>query len=286
MNVDQIRRLELHHSRWQKSAVSTISTTNNESRTMRSVETQTDRLELVSPCCCGDDAASLSGLVPDLGHDDEEEDKPFVIGKGRVAAVEGEKCSQHSEEEVFQMDDRRASGSCRSQESVQIRCEPELKAIAAKPNIDPDDDEEEEDHEDEEAVERSRRVRLVAANNMFNFNKLEILNERSCSASGSSDGGSQRANITVPALLRSSSGGCTSISDSNRNLCENEATVAVDDAFAAAACANEQVMHREGEAGTVPPPPPPSSATGMKGLATRLDSLDAIFIQESPEVIL
>uniref|UniRef100_A0A182UDQ8 Uncharacterized protein n=1 Tax=Anopheles melas TaxID=34690 RepID=A0A182UDQ8_9DIPT len=288
MSVEQIRRLEQHHSRWQPSpgaaAVSTIPATERESRPMRSVETQTDRLEGVSPCCCsGDDAASVSALVPELGHDDEEEDKPFMLGrKGRAAAAgEAESCSQHGEEEVFQIDGRGVTmnGDARSQESVPTRCEPELKATAVELNSDHEEDEEEQD--DEEAVERSRRVRLVAANNMFNFNKLEILNERSCSASGSSEGGSQRANITVPVLLRSSSGGCASISDSNRNLCEHEATVAVDDAFAAAASANEQLKQRDGAAGTTVPPP-----AGVKGLATRLDSLDAYFIQESPEVIL
>uniref|UniRef100_A0A182V6T3 Uncharacterized protein n=1 Tax=Anopheles merus TaxID=30066 RepID=A0A182V6T3_ANOME len=258
MSVEQIRRLEQHHSRRQQqqpspgaAAVSTISTTERESRPMRSVETQTDRLEGVSPCCCsGDDAASVSALVPELGHDDEEEDKPFMHGrKGRAAAGEVESSSQHGEEEVFQIDGRGVTmnGDARSQESAPMRCEPELKATAVEPNSDHE--------EDEEAVERSRRVRLVAANNMFNFNKLEILNERSCSASGSSEGGSQRANITVPVLLRSSSGGCASISDSNRNLCEHEATVAVDDAFAAAASANEQLKQREGDAGTTVPPP-------------------------------
>uniref|UniRef100_A0A182P4J7 Uncharacterized protein n=1 Tax=Anopheles epiroticus TaxID=199890 RepID=A0A182P4J7_9DIPT len=250
---------------------------------MRSVETQTDRLEGVAPCCCGDDAASVSGLVPDL--DDEEADRPFVAGKGRSAA-EGERCSQDFDEEAHCVV---MNGSGRSEDSMLIRCEPELQAVAAKLGSDQEDDEEEEEEqEDEEAIERSRRVRLVAANNMFNFNKLEILNERSCSASGSSEGGSQRAtNLTVvPPILRSSSGGCASISDSNRNLCENEANVAVDDAFAAAACANGQSRQREGEEAESGAQPPSSTTAGMKGLGTRLDSLDAIFIQESPEVIL
>uniref|UniRef100_A0A182RW98 Uncharacterized protein n=1 Tax=Anopheles funestus TaxID=62324 RepID=A0A182RW98_ANOFN len=251
---------------------------------MRSVETQTDQLDGINTCCCGEDAASLCGMVPDLGHDDEEEEKPFVAGKAR--SIEGKNCSQHNGEEVFQIDEQVAvnGGVGRSEDSTHIHCEPELKSIAVKLDSEPDEDEDEEmEQEDDEAVERSRRVRLVAANNMFNFNKLEILNERSCSASGSSEGGSQRANITVPTLLRSSSGGGTSMSDSNRNLCENEATVAVDDAFAAAASANEQFkQQREGDAG----PTPPTVSTGMKVFGPRLDSLDAIFIQESPEVIL
>uniref|UniRef100_A0A182VSE3 Uncharacterized protein n=1 Tax=Anopheles minimus TaxID=112268 RepID=A0A182VSE3_9DIPT len=252
---------------------------NNESRTMRSVETQTDQLDGVSSCCCGEDATSVSGMVPDLGHDDEEEDKPFVPGKGR--STEMENCSLHNGEEAFQMESQSVvNGGDRSEDS--IRCEPELRSIAVKLDSESEEDEEM-DPVDDEAVERSRRVRLVAANNMFNFNKLEILNERSCSASGSSEGGSQRANITVPTLLRSSSGGGTSMSDSNRNLCENEATVAVDDNFAAAASANDQFKPHSGDTG----PTPASSATaGMKGFGARLDSLDAIFIQESPEVIL
>uniref|UniRef100_A0A182SQB8 Uncharacterized protein n=1 Tax=Anopheles maculatus TaxID=74869 RepID=A0A182SQB8_9DIPT len=289
MNVDQIRRLEQHQNRrWQQSTASTISTANNESRTMRSVETQTDQLDGIGGCCCGDDGASVSGMVPELGHDDEQEEgKPFVSGKGRTS--ESDNCSLRNGEEAFQMEVSGLvvmNGSGRTEDSMQVRCEPELKSIAAKLNTEPDEEEDEDEMEqDDEAVERSRRVRLVAANNMFNFNKLEILNERSCSASGSSEGGSQRANITVPTLLRSSSGGGTSMSDSNRNLCDNEATVAVDDAFAAAASANEQSKQREGDA-KGPTQPPPSSATGMKGLGPRLDSLDAIFIQESPEVIL
>lgn len=274
MNVEQIRRLEQHQNRrWQQSTAATISTTNNESRTMRSVETQTDQLDGIGTCCCGDDAASVSGQVPELGHDDEEQEgKPFVAGAGR-------ECDDAGQVVV--------NGSGRADNSIQIRCEPELKSIAAKLNIDPDDEEDDEDEmeQDDEAVERSRRVRLVAANNMFNFNKLEILNERSCSASGSSEGGSQRANITVPALLRSSSGGGNSMTDSNRNLCDNEATVAVDDAFAAAASGDEQFKQRAGDTNG-PAQPPPSSAAGVKGLGPRLDSLDAIFIQESPEVIL
>uniref|UniRef100_A0A182LSN6 Uncharacterized protein n=1 Tax=Anopheles culicifacies TaxID=139723 RepID=A0A182LSN6_9DIPT len=278
MNVEQIRRLEQHHNRWHPSTVTTISTMNNESRTMRSVETQTDQLEGVSSCCCGEDAGSLSGMVPDLGHDDEEEEQPFVRGKGR--SIETENCSLHTGEDASQLDVQVAiNGGGRAEDS--IRCEPELKSIAVKLDSEPEEDEEM-DPIDDEAVERSRRVRLVAANNMFNFNKLEILNERSCSASGSSEGGSQRANITVPTLLRSSSGGGTSMSDSNRNLCENEATVAVDDHFAAAASANEQFKQRDGDAGSTAP----SASAGMKGFGTRLDSLDAIFIQESPEVIL
>uniref|UniRef100_A0A182YPT2 Uncharacterized protein n=1 Tax=Anopheles stephensi TaxID=30069 RepID=A0A182YPT2_ANOST len=244
---------------------------------MRSVETQTDQLDGVGGCCCGDDAASVSGLVPELGHDDED-------GRGRTS--ESENCSLRNGEEALQDGDRvpAVNGSGRADDSIKIRCESELKSISAQLNPDEEEDEDEMMEQDEEAVERSRRVRLVAANNMFNFNKLEILNERSCSASGSSEGGSQRANITVPTLLRSSSGGGTSMSDSNRNLCEHEATVAVDDAFAAAASANEQLKHREEGAKGPAQPPPPSS--GMKGFGARLDSLDAIFIQESPEVIL
>uniref|UniRef100_A0A182NTB0 Uncharacterized protein n=1 Tax=Anopheles dirus TaxID=7168 RepID=A0A182NTB0_9DIPT len=253
MNVEQIRRLEQQST----AGSNRISTTNDESRTMmRSVETQTERLEGVGACCAcddeHDDGASVSGLVPDLGHDDDgggEEERPFVDG------VAGD------QKTVLQV-----NGCDRAEDRPAGRCESDGKPAAGE-----DDEVEEEVEQDDEAEERSRRVRLVAAaNNMFNFNKLEILNERSCSGSASSEGGSQRGNIAVPALLRStSSGGGASTSDSNRNLCENEMTVAVDDAFAAAACANEHLKQRDGD-----------------GCALRLDSLDAIFIQESPEVIL
>lgn len=256
MNAEQIERLE---HRQQSPANTTISTINHESRDMRSVETQTDHLgDVVTNCCCSEDAASVSEVVEDLRHDADNRSDAGEL-------FDGDASSQHGEEDAFQVEHRTVDESTR----ITVGDPPAKSRANNEANDDDDDDDDDDDLVDEDDAERSRGMRLVAANNMFNFNKLEILNERSCSVSGSSEGGgSQRTTGPISSLLCSASGTGTSTSDSNRNLCENEAHVAVDDAIVAAACANEQLRQRP------------------LLMSSRLDSLDAIFIQESPEVIL
>lgn len=260
MSAEQIERLAPPYG--QSATPTTISTTNIESRTMRSIETQTESLgDAIGNCCCSEDAASVSGMVEDdLGPRDD--DKLFTVD--RRGGDGDDVSSHHGEEDSFQVEHRTTDDS-----SIRIAvCDPLAKGTKNREEESEDDDD---DLVDEDDAERSRSLRLVAANNLFNFNKLEILNERSCSVSGSSEGGgSQRTTGPISALLCSASGTGTSTSDSNRNLCENEAHVAVDDVIAAAACASEQLKQR----------------TTMLVASRHLDSLDAIFIQESPEVIL
>lgn len=162
---EQILKLEEMESKQQPSATSTIS--NNESRTMRSAETQTELLE-----CSGDEGASSEDVVS--VNDDELE----VIS---TRPLPNEEASKHGTSEQ-----------------------------------DYDDDDDDEDDYDEEILGENAKLKTIKrlnCTNLFNFNKLELLNER-CSVVGT---------------------GQQQISDSSRNLCEHEMHVAIDEDLGQAA---------------------------------------------------
>lgn len=112
------------------------------------------------------------------------------------------------------------------------------------------------DHEDEDEDEDSlgedsklKNIKRLNCGNLFNFNKLELLNERCSGAVG----GPQKQQI----------------SDSSRNLCEHEVHVAIDD---------DLTTVGEGK----------RTMTMLTATVLGDDSgpSSVIFIQESPEVIL
>lgn len=181
-----------------KSATSTISTNREESRTMRSAETQTELLDCESSSSCGE--AEVDG---DRGSSEE-------VGSGI-----GE------------------------DEKVEIEVEEELE------------DDEDEDSLGEESKLKS--IKRLGCSNLFNFNKLELLNER---CSGGVMGPQQQQ-----------------ISDSSRNLCEHEVHVAIDDDLT--------TTTGEGKRTTM------AIRTAVLGGGDDSGSCSSIiFIQESPEVIL
>lgn len=200
---EQILKLEEMESKQQPSATSTIS--NNESRTMRSAETQTELLECSSS---GDEEGASSGDAVSVIDDELE-----VIS---TRALPSEEARKHG---------------------------------ASEP--DADDLVDDEDDYDEEILGENAKLKTIKrlnCTNLFNFNKLELLNER-CSAVGA---------------------GQQQISDSSRNLCEHEMHVAIDEDLEQAAAAGEGKRTREDSA----------AAAGSSS------SSAVIFIQESPEVIL
>lgn len=91
--------------------------------------------------------------------------------------------------------------------------------------LDDDDDDEEDDYDDEILGENAKlkTIKRLNCTNLFNFNKLELLNER-CSVVGT---------------------GQQQISDSSRNLCEHEMHVAIDEDLEQAAAAGEGKRTRE-----------------------------------------
>lgn len=116
------------------------------------------------------------------------------------------------------------------------------------------DDVEDDDDEDSLGEEcKLKNIKRLHCTNLFNFNKLELLNER-CS------------------------GGVGPISDSSRNLCEHEVHVAIDDDLTRTTAAGEgkrtltAMMART------------TAVTVLGGDDSGSGSV--IFIQESPEVIL
>lgn len=187
---EEILRLQQHQP---KSATSTISTNREESRTMRSAETQTELLDCESSSSCGE-APEVDG---DRGSSDGG------VGSG--------------------------------DEKVELEVEEELE------------DDEEEDSLGEESKLKS--IKRLGCSNLFNFNKLELLNER-CS------GGPQQQQI----------------SDSSRNLCEHEVHVAIDDDLT--------TTTGEGKRTTM------AMRTAVLGGDDSGSCSSIIFIQESPEVIL
>lgn len=153
---------EVESTKQQPSATSTISN-NEESRTMRSAETQTELLE-----CSSGDEEEEGASSEDAGSaiDDELE----VISTTRPPRVEA------------------------TTDAVQ------------KDNDDEDDDDLEDDYDDDDILGEHAKLKTIKrlnCTNLFNFNKLELLNERT--------------------------GGQQQISDSSRNLCEHEMHVAIDE---------------------------------------------------------
>lgn len=168
----------------QQSATSTIS--NNESRTMRSVETQTELLE-----CSGDEEASSEDAASVV--DDELE----VIAPRQLESVTGRDHPSNS------------------------------NAKEATDREEDDEDCDEDDILDEEDA-KLKTIKRLNCSNLFNFNKLELLNER-CSV-----GATQQQQI----------------SDSSRNLCDHEVHVAIDEELEAAAAAGEGKRTFEDKAGS------------------------------------
>lgn len=184
-----------------KSATSTISTNQEESRTMRSAETQTELLDCESSSSCGEG-----------GGGDEDIEKGSSVRSG----MEGD-----------------AGEEVEVQEEV----------------VEDDDDEEEEDSLGEESKLKS--IKRLGCSNLFNFNKLELLNERG------------------PQLQHQ-------ISDSSRNLCEHEVHVAIDDDLTTTTTTGE------GKRTTMA-----MRTAVLGGGGDDSGSCSSIvFIQESPEVIL
>lgn len=170
---EQVLKLEEMESKQQPSATSTIS--NNESRTVRSAETQTELLE-----CSGEEGASSEDVVSAI--DDELE----VIS---TRPLPNEEAFKHESSEL-------------------------------------DDDNDDEDDYDEEILGENARLKTIKrlnCTNLFNFNKLELLNER-CPVVGT---------------------GQQQISDSSRNLCEHEMHVAIDDDLEQASAAGEGKRTRD-----------------------------------------
>lgn len=182
-----------------KSATSTISTNQEESRTMRSAETQTELLDCESSSSFGEG-----------GEGDGDIEKESSVGSG----IEGD-----------------------AGEEVEVQEE-----------VVEDDDDEEEDSLGEESKLKS--IKRLGCSNLFNFNKLELLNERG------------------PQLQHQ-------ISDSSRNLCEHEVHVAIDDDLTTTTTTGE------GKRTTM------AMRTAVLGGGDDSGSCSSIvFIQESPEVIL
>lgn len=162
-------------SKQHPSATSTIS--NNESRTMRSAETQTELLE-----CSGDEGAS-------------------------------------SEDAGSAIDD-------------------ELEVISTRPPteeatgaVQKDDNDDEDEYDDDDILGEHAKLKTIKrlnCTNLFNFNKLELLNER-CSVVST---------------------GQQQISDSSRNLCEHEMHVAIDEELEQAAAAGEGKRTKEESTGS------------------------------------
>lgn len=194
-----LRHEEILRLQQPKSATSTISTNREESRTMRSAETQTELLECESSSSCGE-APEVDG---DRGSSDG--------GVGSGMEGEDEKVELEVEEEELE-------------------------------------DDEEEDSLGEESKLKS--IKRLGCSNLFNFNKLELLNER-CS------GGPQQQQI----------------SDSSRNLCEHEVHVAIDDDLTTTGEGKRTTMAMR------------TAVLGGGGDDSGSCS-SIIFIQESPEVIL
>lgn len=153
---------EVESTKQQPSATSTISN-NEESRTMRSAETQTELLE-----CSSGDEEEEGASSEDAGSaiDDELE----VISTTRPPRVEA------------------------------------ITDAVQKGNDDDEDDDLEDDYDDDDILGEHAKLKTIKrlnCTNLFNFNKLELLNERT--------------------------GGQQQISDSSRNLCEHEMHVAIDE---------------------------------------------------------
>lgn len=167
---EQITKLEEMESKQQPSATSTIS--NNESRTMRSAETQTELLE-----CSGDEGGASS------------EDAASVID-----------------------DELEVISTMRPNEE------------ASKHGVSDDEDDDDEDDYDEDILGENAKLKTIKrlnCTNLFNFNKLELLNER------------------CP--------GQQQISDSSRNLCEHEMHVAIDEDLEEQAAAAGEGKRTRGE---------------------------------------
>lgn len=161
---------------------------------MKSVETQTELLE-----CSGDEGASSEDAVSVI--DDELE----VISTRQLESVMSQDLPLNSNEQVDRTDEDDDDG-----------------------DDDDNDDEDDEDNLGEEA--KLKTIKRLNCSNLFNFNKLELLNER-CSVAGQQQ-----------------------ISDSSRNLCEHEVHVAIDEELEAAghrvSVAGEGKRTREDSAGT------------------------------------
>lgn len=203
---DQILKLHEEQSKQQQSATSTIS--NNESRTMRSAETQTELLE-----CSGDEEDSSEDANEELE----------VISTHPLELVESQsRCSSRDGKNKVKNDDE-------------------------YDDEDDDEDDDDDDYEDilgEEAKLKS--IKRLNCSTLFNFNKLELLNER-CLVIGQQP-----------------------ISDSSRNLCEHEMHVAIDEELEVAA--GRRAL--------------PAGEGKRTMLEDCVASSSVIFIQESPEVIL
>lgn len=129
-------------------------------------------------------------------------------------------------------------------------------ALDLKADVEEDDDE---DSLGEECKLKS--IKRLHCGNLFNFNKLELLNER-CS------GG-----VGPPKLQQQ-------ISDSSRNLCEHEVHVAIDDDLTT----TTTTAAGEGKRTLTAMMARTTAATVLGGDDSGSGSV--IFIQESPEVIL
>lgn len=181
LKLEQIVKLESEsESKQQPSATSTIS--NNESRTMRSAETQTELIE-----CSGDEGASSEDAGSAI--DDELE----VI-------------------------------------SMRPPTEEATDAVQKDGGRDVDDDDED-GFDDEDILGEHAKLKTIKrlnCTNLFNFNKLELLNER-CTVVGT---------------------GQQQISDSSRNLCEHEMHVAIDEDLEQATAAGEGKRTRKDSTGS------------------------------------
>lgn len=198
---DQILKLHEEQCKQQQSATSTIS--NNESRTMRSAETQTELLE-----CSGDEE----------GSSEDADEELEVISTHPLELVESHsRCSSGGDKDKLKNDDAY------------------------------DDDDDDDDYEDILGEDtKLKSIKRLNCSALFNFNKLELLNER-CLVVGQQP-----------------------ISDSSRNLCEHEMHVAIDEELEVAA-GRRTLAAGEGK---------------RTMLEDCVASSSVIFIQESPEVIL
>uniref|UniRef100_A0A8D8PHK6 (northern house mosquito) hypothetical protein n=1 Tax=Culex pipiens TaxID=7175 RepID=A0A8D8PHK6_CULPI len=123
-----------------------------------------------------------------------------------------------------------------------------LEEDGGSPEVDRKEEEEDDDDDSLDEESRLKTIKRLGCGNLFNFNKLELLNERS-----------------------------SGVADSSRNLCEHEVHVAIDDDLT-----KTTTTTGEGKRTTMA-----TMKTVLGGGDDSVGSCSSvIFIQECPEVIL
>lgn len=125
-----------------------------------------------------------------------------------------------------------------SSEDAGSAIDDELEVISTRPPteeatgaVQKDDNDDEDEYDDDDILGEHAKLKTIKrlnCTNLFNFNKLELLNER-CSV------------VTTGQQL---------ISDSSRNLCEHEMHVAIDEELEQAAAAGEGKRTKEESTGS------------------------------------